>query len=202
MRSTRLIPLMVAVTCSAVSVALWSCMPASQPGVAAPAAMTAGQKLERGRYLSVIMGCNDCHTPGSLYGAPDTTRMLAGSELGWRGPWGVSFARNLTSDTETGIGSWTEAQIVTAIREGRRPDGSPLLPPMPWPSFARMTDDDAYALAAFIKSLPAVRHVNLQQVPPGQKYAGAALTFPPPPAWDAINLPPPPGAASVDSTKK
>ena len=163
--------------------------------------MSADDKVARGRYLTGIIGCNDCHTPGAFYGAPDTTRVLAGSEVGWQGPWGVSFARNLSSDTETGLGSWTEAQIVTAIREGRRPDGSPLLPPMPWPTFAQMTDEDAHAIAAYIKTLPAVRHMNPKQVPPGVKYTGGALTFPPPPAWDAMNLPQP-GAAPADSTKK
>ncbi len=201
MQRSRVVPIALIAMCLVVSASLWSCMPAGKQEAAAPAALTADQKLARGQYLSVVMGCNDCHTPGSLYGAPDTTRLLSGSELGWRGPWGVSFARNLTSDTETGLGSWTEAQIVTAIREGRRPDGTALLPPMPWPSFAHLTDDDANSLAAYIKALPAVRHVNLNQVPPGQKYAGGALTFPPPPAWDAMNLPKP-GAAPADSAKK
>jgi mono/diheme cytochrome c family protein len=162
--------------------------------------MSAEQKLEHGRYLTTVMGCNDCHTPAALYGAPDTTRRLAGSELGWQGPWGVTFARNLTSDTETGLGSWTEGQIVTAIREGRRPDGTPLLPPMPWPSFAHLTDADANAIAFYIKSVPAVRHVNLKQVPPGQPFTGAALTFPPPPAWDTPKGPPP-AEAMPDSAK-
>ena len=200
MRTTRFIPLLIAAACWVASALLWSCMPAARQDAGPPATMTAEQKIARGRYLSVIMNCNDCHTPGSLYGAPDTTRRLSGSELGWQGPWGISFPRNLTSDTETGIGSWTEAQIVTAVREGRRPDGSPLLPPMPWPNFAQLTDDDAYALAAYIKSLPAVRHPNVKQVPPGQKYDGAYMPFPPPPAWDAPKSPPA-GAAAPASPK-
>ncbi len=200
LRSRVLILLLVAV-CSVGSASLWSCSPTGKQLSAAPAAMSVDQKVARGQYLSVVMGCNDCHTPGSFYGAPDTTRLLSGSELGWQGPWGVSFARNLTSDTETGLGSWTEGQIVTAIREGRRPDGTPLLPPMPWPSFARLTDDDAHSLAAYIKALPAIRHVNPTQVSPGQKYTGGALTFPPPPAWDAMNLPSR-AATSADSAKQ
>jgi len=127
--------------------------------------------------------------------------MLSGSELGWEGPWGVTYPRNLTTDAETGIGSWTEEQIVTAFRTGQRPDKSPLLPPMPWPAYAHMSDDDAYALAAYIKSLPPIRHQAPDRLPPG-KGKGPRLSFPPPPAWDAQNLPPPPGAAAPASAGK
>jgi hypothetical protein len=141
--------------------------------------------------LSVITGCNDCHTPGSLYGAPDTTRLLGGSDLGWHGPWGVSYPRNLTPDPETGIGSWTEDDIIKAIRTGQRPDGSPLLPPMPWPNFAHLTDEDARALAVYLKSIPPVKHQVPASTPPAAKPTGPMLSFPPPPAWDAQNLPPP-----------
>jgi len=148
-------------------------------------------RIERGRYLSVVAGCNDCHTPGTFYGAPDTARLLSGSELGWEGPWGVSYPRNLTPDVETGIGSWTEEQIVTAIRTGQRPDKSPLLPPMPWPQYAHMSDADAYALAAYLKSIPAVRHKAPAQQLPGKAATGVRLSFPPPPAWDAMHLQPP-----------
>lgn len=143
------------------------------------------QQVERGRYLTTMMSCNDCHTPGFFYGAPDFSRQFSGSELGWVGPWGVTFPRNLTPDTETGIGKWTEDQIVNALRTGVRPDGSVLLPPMPWPNFATLTDADAYAIAAFLKSLPPVRHMAPKQVPPGIAYDGPALVFPAPPAWDA-----------------
>ncbi|MCE9627188.1 MAG: cytochrome c [Candidatus Eisenbacteria bacterium] len=146
---------------------------------------TRAQKIERGRYLATTMGCNDCHTPGMFYGAPDFARQLSGSELGWSGPWGVSFARNLTPHAQTGIGGWSEAQIVNALRTGVRPDGSTLLPPMPWPNYALLTDADAYAIAAFLKSLPAVEHHVPAVVPPGTAYAGVQLVFPPPPAWDA-----------------
>ncbi len=137
----------------------------------------------------------DCHTPGTLYGAPDTTRLLSGSELGWQGPWGTTYARNLTPDPETGLGKWTQADIVKALRIGQRPDGSPILPPMPWPSYARLSDEDLHALAAYLKSIPAVNHKVPDRLPPGTK-APAALIFPPPPAWDAQNLPPPPGAGT------
>jgi mono/diheme cytochrome c family protein len=170
---------------------------------AATAEMTHEQKIARGRVITFSSGCIDCHTPGTFYGSPDTTRMLSGSELGWEGPWGVTYPRNLTPDMETGIGSWTEEQIVTAVRTGQRPDKSPLLPPMPWPAYSHMSDDDAYALAAYLKTLPPVRHKAPDRIPPGTKATGPRLTFPPPPAWDAQNLPPPPtaDAAPASGTK-
>jgi mono/diheme cytochrome c family protein len=142
-------------------------------------------RLERGRYLTQLGGCNDCHTPGTFYGDPDFDRQLSGSELGWVGPWGVSFPRNLTPDVETGIGRWSEQDIVNAIRTGMRPDGSVLAPPMPWPNYATMTDDDAFAIAAYLKSLKPVSHRVPDKVAPGVEYHGAALSFPAPPAWDA-----------------
>ena len=182
---------LTAATSLAIALVAFSCTTAQ-----APPRRTEAEKLARGRTLSWTSGCNDCHTPGTFYGAPDTTRLLSGSELGWQGPWGVTYARNLTPDPETGIGSWSEDDIVRAFRTGRRPDQTPLLPPMPWPSYAQMSDDDAYALAAFIKSVPPLKHKNLDRVPPGATASGAILAFPLPPAWDAQNLPPPPAAAS------
>jgi mono/diheme cytochrome c family protein len=163
-----------------------SCATAQKP--AAPPA----DPIARGAYLSIVGGCNDCHTPGTLYGGPDTTRLLSGSELGWTGAWGTTYARNLTPDVETGIGSWSEADIIKALKLGQRPDGSPLLPPMPWPNYSRMTDEDLAALAAYLKSIPAVKHVAPQALAPG-RVAPAALVFPPIPAWDA------PRASAADS---
>jgi mono/diheme cytochrome c family protein len=89
----------------------------------------------RGRYHVTIMSCNDCHTPGFLYGAPDTTRALSGSELGWVGPWGVVHARNLTPDSTTGIGTWSKEEIVKALRTGNTPSGAQLAPIMPWMNY-------------------------------------------------------------------
>lgn len=174
------------------AVAAWAASHVEAGAKAAPDA-----KVARGEYLVTVMGCGDCHTPGSFYGAPDLTRRLAGSELGWQGPWGVSFPRNITPDVETGIGSWTEAQIVDAIRNGRRPDGRTLLPPMPWPDFVGLTDEDATAIAAYLKSIPAVHHVMPALVPPGQPFKGSALVFPPPPAWDAPKAPPAAGPSAA-----
>jgi mono/diheme cytochrome c family protein len=142
-------------------------------------------KIARGRYLFTVGNCGDCHTPGTIFGAPDTTRVLAGSDLGWQGPWGTSYPRNLTPDMETGLGKWSEDDIVSTLRTGKRPDNSPLLPPMPWPNTAMWTDEDLHAVAAYIKSVPAVKHEVPKVVPPGKKVAGSFLVFPAPSAWDA-----------------
>ena len=142
------------------------------------------QQIKLGERLAFVGGCNDCHTPGTFYGNPDPKRTLSGSELGWEGPWGVTYPRNLTPDKETGIGTWTEEDIVRAIKTGQRPDKSPLLPPMPWPMYAHMTDEEAYAVAAYLKSIPPVKHKVPDRQPPGGKATGPRLTFPPPPDWD------------------
>ena len=149
----------------------------------------------RGRYLVTIMSCNDCHTPGYFYGAPDTTRWLSGSDIGWVGPWGVVHARNLTPDSATGIGTWTKEQIVHALRSGNTPDGSQLAPIMPWMNYSSILDEgDAMAIASYLKSLPPITHKNLDRQPPGQKPVGATVAFPPPPAWDAQHMAPPTAA--------
>jgi len=149
----------------------------------------------RGRYLTTIMSCNDCHTPGYFYGAPDTMRLLSGSDVGWTGPWGVVHARNLTPDSATGIGSWTKEQIVHALRSGNTPDGRQLAPIMPWANFASILDEnDAMAIAAYLKSLPPITHKNLDVIPPGAKMTGNNIIFPPPPAWDVQHVPPPTAA--------
>lgn len=114
-------------------------------------------QVDRGNYLVTLGGCNDCHTPGYFFGKPDAKRTLGGSEVGFEIPGlGVFHGPNLTPDKETGIGGWSEPDIVTALRTGKRPDGRELAPIMPWRAFARMTDADAHAIAAYLKSLPPV----------------------------------------------
>ena len=146
---------------------------------------TLAAKLARGEMLTWVGGCNDCHTPGGMYGAPDLNRRLSGSELGWQGPWGVSYAKNLTPDYETGLGKWSEQDIASALRTGVRPDGSHLLPPMPWVGYARMSDEDMSALVTYLKSVPAVSHKVPNPIPPGQRAGGPTVVIPPPPQWDA-----------------
>jgi mono/diheme cytochrome c family protein len=138
--------------------------------------------VARGKYLTTIAGCNDCHSPKVMTPqgpGPDTTRLLSGhpqneklatvintqdwilfnnSLTAFVGPWGVSYAANLTPD-ETGIGNWKFEQFLTAIRKGKSKglEGSrPLLPPMPWQMYRTMTDEDLKAVFTYLKSLPAV----------------------------------------------
>ena len=168
--------------CAAASVASLSCTPKQSQ---TPAVTASVDPVVRGRYLVTIMSCNDCHTPGYFYGQPDTTRRLSGSDLGWVGPWGVVHARNLTPDTTTGIGKWTKEEIVKALRTGNTPDGSQLAPIMPWMNYADILDEnDALAIASYLKSLPPVHHKNLDRIPPDGKMTGALIKFPPPPEWD------------------
>jgi mono/diheme cytochrome c family protein len=111
-------------------------------------------RVKRGEYLATIMDCSGCHTPGAMTGKPDPQRHLAGSDVGFRIPGlGYFYPPNLTPDAATGIGRWSEAEIVTAVRTGARPDGRMLAPVMPYHNYARLTDADAQALAAYLKSL-------------------------------------------------
>lgn len=113
--------------------------------------------IARGKYLVAIAGCSDCHTPGGMLGSPDMKRYLGGSDVGFAIPGsGVFVGQNLTPDKDTGLGAWTADQIVTAIRTGKRPDGGDISPVMPWPGFSHLSDADAFAIAAFLKSLPPV----------------------------------------------
>jgi mono/diheme cytochrome c family protein len=116
-------------------------------------------QVQRGAYLTSILPCNDCHTPGTFLGKPDTSRYLGGSEVGFEVPGlGIFYGPNLTPDNETGLGKWTAEQIATAITKGVRPDGRTLAPPMPVESFKHLTHDDALAIAAYLKTLPAVKN--------------------------------------------
>jgi uncharacterized protein YjiS (DUF1127 family)/mono/diheme cytochrome c family protein len=116
-------------------------------------------QIKRGRYLVTLGGCNDCHTPGYFFGKPDMARFLGGSEVGFEIPGlGTFHGPNLTPDHDTGLGAWSTDDIATAITTGRRPDGRILAPVMPWHAFASLTGPDIYAIAVFLKSLPAVSH--------------------------------------------
>src|SRR5258708_14069287 len=92
-------------------------------------AVAADPAVERGKYLVTIAGCNDCHTPGYFLGKPDMARFLGGSEVGFEIPGlGVFHGPNLTPDKETGLGGWTDAQIVTALHNATTPPARPRPP--------------------------------------------------------------------------
>ena len=152
--------------------------------------------IKRGAYLVAISGCDDCHTPkkmGAMGPEPDMELRLSGyrsdvplppvdtnvikkgwalgnAELtGWAGPWGASFAANITSD-ETGIGSWTEEQFKKALTQGKwkgMDSNRTLLPPMPWQGFSNLTDEDVKAIFAFLKSTKPVKNIE----PPIKSFA-------------------------------
>ena len=122
-------------------------------------ASAADPAVERGKYLVTLASCGDCHTPGHLIGKADLARTLGGSEVGFEVPGlGVFYGPNLTPDKDTGLGKWTDAQIIAAVQTGVRPDGRMLAPPMPWRAFAALTKPDAAALVAYLRSLPPVQN--------------------------------------------
>ena len=147
-----------------------------------PSIPTKAVRVQRGAYLATIPGCHDCHSPKSapatmapdmerpLSGRPSTTAVPAkpaamgeisasGDLTAWYGPWGVSYAANLTPDTETGLGKrYTEASFIRTMRTGKKPEGEVLLPPMPWPNYARMTDEDLKSLWAYLQTIKPVNN--------------------------------------------
>ncbi len=115
-------------------------------------------QLTHGRYLvETIAGCGNCHTPHLPDGSLDNSMAFAGAFV-IEEPVFKAYARNITPDMETGIGSWTEDQIVNAIRNGQRPDGTFLGPPMSFAWYKRMSDTDAYAIAAYMKTVKPIRN--------------------------------------------
>lgn len=160
----------------------------------ATAGQAATGDVERGAYLVKLMVCNDCHTPwkmGSQGPEPDMTRELsghpqdltmppapamgegpwvwagAGTNTAFAGPWGVSFTANLTPDSETGLGKWTEETFIQALRTGKHEgQGRPILPPMPWPWFGQASDDDLRAIFAYLQSLPPIKNRVPQPIEP------------------------------------
>jgi mono/diheme cytochrome c family protein len=121
-----------------------------------------------GAYLAgPIAHCLTCHTPLGSDGRLDLTRPFAGGRP-FHGPHGTSYSSNLTPDKETGIGPWSEAQIIQAIY-GVRPDGRALLPPMPWPYFAgKIAAEDVQALLAYLRSLQPITNKVPPPEPPKQ----------------------------------
>ena len=133
-------------------------------------------QIERGKYLVTIASCNDCHTPGYFLGKPEFSRTLAGSEVGFTIPGlGAFVGRNLTPDKETGLGNWTDDQIISAITAGIRPDGRRLAPIMPWQCLSHLSSDDARAIVAYLRSLPPVK--NPAPGPFGPKEVPTTLVF-------------------------
>jgi cytochrome c553 len=112
---------------------------------------------QRGSYVAEAGGCLTCHT-GMANGGPDLANAGAGG-LEIPDPAGTWRSPNITPDKASGIGNWTDDQIIRAVREGQRPDGQLLYAIMPYQNYNRMTDDDAKALVAFLRTLKPVERV-------------------------------------------
>jgi len=159
---------------------LYSLIAATALAVPVAEAQTA---VERGKYLVTIAGCTDCHTPGYFLGKPDKTRFLGGSEVGFELPGlGTFYGPNLTPDKETGIGSWTSAQVLAALQTGARPDGRLLAPIMPWHAYASLSQSDASAIVTFLRSLPPVKNKVPGPFGPTDKPTSFVMKIVPPPA--------------------
>jgi len=138
-------------------------------------------EIDRGQYLVQIGGCTDCHTPGHFLGNPDMARFLGGSDVGFEIPGvGIVYGPNLTPDDETGLGSWTADQIVDAIRTGMTPEGRGLVPVMPWPNLAVLSDEDAFAIAAYLQSLDPVSNDVPGPIPDGEPAPSFVMKVVPP----------------------
>ncbi len=149
--------------------------------------MTKEEKIERGKYLVSAGGCSDCHSPkvmSEMGPVPDSTLMLSGyhedpletevdpnliqpgkwvmtnnSSTMWAGPWGISFAANLTPDPETGLGNWTEEVFIKALRSGKHMGiGRPIMPPMPWPSISLLTNEDLSSVFAYLQTIKPIHN--------------------------------------------
>jgi mono/diheme cytochrome c family protein len=132
--------------------------PAPAPAPVAGAIADSTDPLLHGRYLvETVAGCGNCHTPHMPDGSLDPNMALAGAFV-IEEPVFKAYARNITPDMETGIGSWSQADIVKALREAVRPDGKVLGPPMSFHFYNHLSDNDANAIAMYIKTVPAIRN--------------------------------------------
>jgi mono/diheme cytochrome c family protein len=161
--------------------------------ISAPAAAQqpgSNAAIERGRYLVTITGCHDCHSPKvkgmtpdhsrALSGRPSTTQLPSDTKTevhaspdltAWTGPWGYSVASNLTPEPTTGIGTrYNEASFIATMRTGKKPNGTPIMPPMPSEVYQNMTDDDLKAIFAYLRTIKPIRNPVLAGLTlPGQK---------------------------------
>ena len=161
-----------------------------------PGAASSPGRVERGRELVTLGGCNHCHSPkvmspsgptvhpmkilsgqqadqkiaevpGGVL-APDKWMAATNSDMtAWVGPWGVSFAANITPDKATGIGAWTEEMFIKTIRTGKHlGTGRQILPPMPWQDMGQLPDQDLKDIYAYLMAVKPVRNAVPQPIPP------------------------------------
>ena len=141
--------------------------------ISAPAMSTEEASAERGRYLVIIGGCNDCHTANYSLKEGDVpeTEWLKGDPLGWHGPWGTTFAINLRLRLhEMTEDEWTEFAKTFKTR-----------PPMPWFNIHAMSEADIRSLYKYITSFEDLGEPMPEALPPGAEPTGPYIDFPSPP---------------------
>ena len=125
--------------------------------VATSLPVSAQSQVERGRYLvEVLAACGNCHTPKGPQGDVPGKHLAGGFQLDE--DFGTWITPNITSDPETGIGKWTDDEVIRAIREGRGRDGKTLGPPMPFYLFRRLSDTDVRAIVAYLRTVAPIRN--------------------------------------------
>lgn len=155
--------------------------PSAVPGSFAPADRG---MVERGEYLVELLGCGICHTDGALEGGADMDKRLAGSRTGiaYTSPLqvdrpGVVYPPNITPDTDTGIGSWTDQQIENAITAGLGTHVRRRIISMPWQGYSRLSEDDARAIVLYLRSIKPIRHKVPADVEPGKRATAPFVYF-------------------------
>lgn len=165
----------------------WTAWVASCGSTPTPERTSKAALVRRGEFLVDFAGCGDCHTPKIFTEKgmePDKSRLLSGHAEGTQlpaidpsrigpnewllfnnqltaavGPWGISFAANLTSDEETGIGRWNEEAFIATMRSGKHWGVGPqILPPMPWQNLAALPDEELGAIFSYLQSVPPVKN--------------------------------------------
>ena len=178
----------------------WVALAAAAGLFAGDAIAAESPQVKRGKHLVDTLDCHGCHTPMkmgpkgpehdmslALAGHPESMVMPPPPKLdgpwnwagaatltAFAGPWGVSYAINLTPDPDTGIGKWKESDFVGAIRTGKHLGvGRPIMPPMPWEAYRNLSDADLKAVFAYLKTQKPIRNKVPDYRPPAA---------PPPPA--------------------
>jgi hypothetical protein len=128
-------------------------------GLSAGAISADDELIERGTYIvETIAACGNCHTPKDMDTALDIQSLAYAGSYVIKDPGFVAYAPNITMDVETGIGSWTDEEIIVSIRDGLRPDGTILGPPMPSSFYRTMSDYDVRAIVAYMRTFKPVKN--------------------------------------------
>ena len=148
------------------------CSPSESPVDRGPHVSGTQSAIEAGRYLTTIGGCHDCHTPGfgeRAWEVPESD-WFTGLPVGWRGPWGTTYAANLRLTVQ----NLSEDDWVEVLRTRQA------LPPMPWPNINRMSETDTRAIYLFIRSLGPAGEAMPVAVPPDQEPSTPFIPLAPP----------------------